>query len=59
MSQDLQNFKCVSSLVVFRKMYDSRQSIYDIISEFAKTVIISHSLTTFELHDMCNFMKKE
>lgn len=59
MSQDLQNFKCVSSLVVFRKMYNSRQSIYDIISEFAKTVIISHSLTTFELHDMCNFIKKE
>lgn len=59
MSQDLQNFKWVSSLAVFRKMYDSRQSIYDIISEFAKTVIISHSLMTFELHDMCNYLKEE
>lgn len=59
MTQNLKHFKCVSSLVVFRKMYESRQSIYDIISEFAKTIIISHSLRTFELHEMCSLLKDE
>ena len=38
MSQDVENFKCVSSLAVFRKMYDNRQNVYDIISEFVKTI---------------------
>lgn len=53
------NFKCVSSLVVFRKMYEGRQSIYAIIAEFAKIIIISHKLTSFELNEMCNLLKNE
>lgn len=53
------NFKCVSSLVVFRKMYDGRQSIYAIIAEFAKIIIISQKLTSFELNEMCNLLKNE
>ena len=59
MSQDVENFKCVSSLAVFRKMYDNRQNVYDIISEFVKTIIISHSLVEFELYDMCTLLKEE
>lgn len=53
------NFKCVSSLVVFRKMYEGRQSIYAIIAEFAKIIIISQKLTSFELNEMCNLLKNE
>lgn len=53
------NFKCVSSLVVFRKMYEGRQSIYAIIAEFAKIIIISQNLTYFELNEMCNLLKNE
>ena len=53
------NFKCVSSLVVFRKMYEGRQSIYAIIAEFAKIIIISQKLTSFELNEMCNLIKNE
>lgn len=59
MTQELKNFKCVSSLVVFRKMYDNSQSIYNIISEFAKTIIISKKLTKFELLEMCQSLKEE
>lgn len=59
MSQNLKNFKCVSSLSVLRKMYENQQDIYDIISEFVKTIIVSRSLKTFELLEMCNYLKEE
>lgn len=40
-------------------MYEGRQSIYAIIAEFAKIIIISQKLTSFELNEMCNLLKNE
>lgn len=40
-------------------MYEGRQSIYAIIAEFAKIIIISQKLTYFELNEMCNLLKNE
>lgn len=44
--------KCLASLATFRELYNKQQDIYFIVSEFAKCIIITKSLYSFELEIM-------
>ena len=44
--------KCLASLATFRELYNKKQDIYFIVSEFAKRIIITKNLYSFELEKM-------
>lgn len=47
----------LSSLVVFRELYDANKDIYAVISEFLSEVIISNSKKTFHITEITHLLK--
>lgn len=50
--------KCMASLAVFRQLYNSKKDIYNVISEFAKQVILDKDLYSFNLEEMKSYMNE-
>lgn len=59
MSENMKNVQCVTSLAVFRELYNRQRNVYDVIAEFAKTIIVSKALKSFELQQMCGYLNCE
>lgn len=51
--------KCASSLAVLREMYNNNRSIYDVISEFAKQIIINQNLKSFNITQISALLENE
>ncbi len=48
--------KCLASLAVFRGLYNSKNDVYSVISEFLKEVIISQSKHQFTLTEITQLL---
>jgi len=48
--------KCLASLAVFRGLYNSKNDVYSVISEFLKEIIISHSKHQFSLTEITQLL---
>lgn len=50
--------KSMAALAVFRNLYNQKQDIYCVISEFIKLAIVENNLITFELSQISNIIKE-
>lgn len=48
--------KCLASLAVFRELYNSKNDVYDVISQFLKVVIINNSKYQFSLTEITQLL---
>jgi hypothetical protein len=48
--------KCLASLAVFRGLYNSKNDVYGVISEFLKEVVISQSKHQFSLTEITRLL---
>lgn len=48
--------KCLASLAVFRELYNSKNDVYDVISQFLKEIIINNSKHQFSLTEITKLL---
>ena len=55
----MENNKYLTSLALFRELYDNKKNIYDVLSEFIRYTILTkniHQFNTREITDLLNEM---
>lgn len=58
-SKTFEQSKCLASLAVFRELYDNKNDIYGVISDFIVEIIITNSLRSFGLTEITSLLNKE
>ena len=51
--------KCMAALAVFRDLYEKKQDIYTVISEFIKLAIAERALSSFDLPSITNAIRQD